>query len=82
MANARCVVDIMDKLLQIIPDNENVIDLRNEIIKYKETLWNQSPEALKTEYCWMPLQNIMNRNIREIDTEWKHELLKVFNNTK
>lgn len=77
MLSPRSVVDVMVKLLKIIPDNEIV--LREEITKYNETLWNQSPEALKTDYCWMPLQLIMNRNVKEIDTEWKKELLRIFN---
>lgn len=77
MSNPRSVVDVMAKLLKIIPDEE--LSLRNEITKYNETLWNQSPEALKTEYCWMPLQLIMNRNVNKIDKEWKKELLRIFN---
>jgi hypothetical protein len=70
----------MIKLLKIIPDEELV--LRNEIITYIGILWNQSPEALKTEYCWMPLQLIMNRNVKDIDTEWKREILKIYNESK
>jgi hypothetical protein len=80
MVNARSVVDVMDEILQLVPESDTT--LITEITKYKETLWNQSPEALKTEYCWLPLQYIMNRNVGLIDTEWKQELLKVFNNTK
>lgn len=79
MVNARCVVDVMNEILKLVPEDETT--LITDITKYKETLWNQSPEALKTEYCWMPLQNIMNRNIKNIDTEWKRDLLKIFNNT-
>jgi hypothetical protein len=67
----------MAKLLKIVPDDE--VSLRDEIIAYTGTLWNQSPEALKTEYCWMPLQLIMNRNVKDFDSEWKRELLKIFN---
>lgn len=77
MSTPRSVVDVMVKLLKIIPDEE--LFLRDEIVEYTGTLWNQSPEALKTEYCWMPLQLIMNRNVKEINTDWKKELLRIFN---
>ena len=79
MTNARSVIDVMNEILQLVPESETT--LITEITKYKETLWNQSPEALKTEYCWKPFQSIMNRNIKNIDTEWKRDLLKIFNNT-
>jgi len=80
MSNPRSAVDVMDEILRVVPDSETT--LITEITKYKETLWNQSPEALKTAYCWKPFQSIMNRNVKNIDTEWKRDLLKIFNDTK
>ena len=74
----RSVVDIIDELLKIIPDNEE--KLIKEIKEYQETLWNQAPELLKRGHCWIPLQHIMNNNITEIDTDWKKKTVMLFNN--
>ena len=34
--------------------------LINELQQYSDSLWNQSPEALKTKYCWKQFINILN----------------------
>jgi len=73
----RSVVDIIDELLKIIPDNEE--KLIKKIKEYSDTLWNQAPE-LKRGHCWIPLQQIMNNNIIEIDTDWKKKTVMLFNN--
>lgn len=78
MSNPRSVVDVMDKFLQIIPDKET--RLRTAIADYKKSLWNQAPEALATDHCWVPLQTILIENVGEINNEWKQELLRIFNN--
>lgn len=78
MSGPRSVVDVMDKFLQIIPDTET--HLIGAIIDYKKSLWNQAPEALTTDHCWIPLQTILIQNVGEIDNEWKKDLLRIFNN--
>ena len=57
----RDVQDIIKEIMKIIPKNEIV--LINEINRYSETLWNQSPESLTGPYCWSHLIAILNRNI-------------------
>jgi hypothetical protein len=74
----RSVVDIIVQLLKIIPDNEE--KLIKEIKEYSDTLWNQAPELLTRGHCWVPLQQIMNDNITEIDTDWKKKTFMLFNN--
>jgi len=74
----RNVVTIIDQLLKYIPDDE--YDLINEITDYGSSLWNQAPEALYTKDCWIPLMNILSKNIRHIDQDWKISLVKIVNN--
>lgn len=74
----RSVIDIICNLLEVIPKDE--LKLITEIENYKNTLWNKSPEALKHSYCWVPLTTIMENNISFIDTDWKKQLIAIFNN--
>lgn len=75
--NNRCVITVMNSILLVIPTNEST--LRNDIECYMSSLWIQSPEARKTKYCWDPLHVILNNNIKQIDTQWKIQLLQIFN---
>jgi hypothetical protein len=76
--SGRSVVTVMQKLLDIIPASES--ELVNEIKTYKSGLWNIAPELLSSRDYWIPLENIMNKHILEIDAEWKTMLVKIFNN--
>ena len=49
------------------------------LIDYKETLWNKAPEVRKSSECWIPLQNILNKQITNFDDDWKIQLLNIFN---
>lgn len=80
--NARSVSDIIPKLLKIIPENENEKDLINDIKEFERNLWNQAPELLCFANFWIPLGNILNKHIHNIDTDWKIKLLKIFNNSE
>lgn len=80
--NARSVSDIIPKLLEVIPENENEKDLINDIKEFERNLWNQPPEALRLSRFWVPLGNIFNKHIQNIDTDWKIKLLKIFNNSE
>jgi 16S rRNA C1402 (ribose-2'-O) methylase RsmI len=73
----RSVDIVIKKLLEIIPEEEFV--LIAELKKYYDTLWNQSPEALKSSYCWIPLQNIMNEHVPYLDEPWKKKAIRMFN---
>jgi len=73
----RCVLDIICKLLEIIPNSET--KLINEITSYSKSLWNKAPEILRSSEAWGPLQLILSTNITIIDTEWKKELIILFN---
>jgi hypothetical protein len=76
----RCVVTVINRLLTIIPLSETT--LRNELINYKEPLWNQAPELLSSGQFWIPAGQILERNITEFDEPWKTTVLNVFNNTE
>lgn len=65
----RYVDDVIIKVLQFIPEIET--ELRNDLIKYKLSLFNKSPEALKSGDCWVPFINIMNSFITDFDEKWK-----------
>lgn len=73
----RCVVTVIDRLLTIIPESETT--LRNELIKFKDPLWNQAPELLSAAQFWTPAGNILNKNITVFDEPWKTEVLNIFN---
>jgi hypothetical protein len=74
---SRCVSEIIDKILNCIPTVEE--QLRVEILTYQNSLWNKAPELLRTSECWAPLQIILNKNIQEIDADWKNNLLRIYN---
>jgi len=74
---SRCVSEIIDKMLNCIPTVEE--QLRVEILTYQNSLWNKAPELLRTSECWAPLQIILNKNIQEIDADWKNNLLRIYN---
>ena len=73
----RCVSEIIDKILNCIPTAEE--QLRVEILTYQNSLWNKAPELLRTSECWAPLQIILNKNIQEIDADWKNNVLRIYN---
>ena len=76
--SARDVTKVISELIKFIPAEETV--LLHEIKTYKDSLWNQAPELKRSSHCWIPLQEILQRNIVDIDTEWKKSLLEIFNN--
>jgi len=80
MDDPRDVVVIIYKILDAIPTNEEV--LQNELKQYLETLWNQAPEIRRSKYCWAPLLDILQRHIPDIDEDWKHRVLHIFNGTE
>jgi hypothetical protein len=70
---------VIPQMLQIIPTDEH--HLRIQLKAYEISLFNQSPEARRTAYVWLPLQNILQKNITAFDAEWKLQLLALFNDT-
>jgi hypothetical protein len=73
----RSVDKIIKELLSVIPEKEE--KLINELKKYNDSLWNQSPESLISGHLWILLENILNNNIQNIDEAWKVKLVKIFN---
>jgi hypothetical protein len=73
----RDITAVIPQMLQIIPDDEH--HLRIQLKAYSSSLFNQSPEARRTAYVWLPLQNILQKNITTFDAEWKLQLLALFN---
>jgi len=67
--------------MQIIPETET--NLRSVISNYLETkIWNKAPEIRNGYDLWMDLFNILKYNVGDMDTEWKHEILKIYNEAK
>uniref|UniRef100_A0A6C0B2N9 Uncharacterized protein n=1 Tax=viral metagenome TaxID=1070528 RepID=A0A6C0B2N9_9ZZZZ len=73
----RCVVTVINRLLTIIPLSET--SLRDELTKYKDPLWNQAPELLSGAQFWIPVGQILEKNITKFDEPWKTTVLNVFN---
>jgi hypothetical protein len=72
---------VMEKFMQIIPETET--NLRSVISNYLENkIWNKAPEIRNGYDIWMDLFNILKYNIGDMDAEWKHEILKIYNESK
>jgi hypothetical protein len=74
----RNIIVVIDRLLTIIPSTENV--LVKELVDYKKSIWNQAPETLYYKENWIPVGNILQRNITNFDSEWKQIVHKIFIN--
>jgi hypothetical protein len=77
MKERRNVVEVIRKLLSVIPEEE--MELSNALEEYRKTLWNQAPEMLTDSYNWTPLQQILQTYITDLDTPWKEYVVKIFN---
>ena len=73
----RSVLDVIKQILVEIPDSE--CNLKMEITKYYESLWNKAPETLKSRETWFPFQVMLSKNILPLDDEWKYKVLSIFN---
>ena len=73
----RSIIEVIQKMLNLIPLSET--KLISELTEYRNSLWNRAPEVRDSAECWIPLQNIMNSNIREIDMNWKIDIVHIFN---
>jgi hypothetical protein len=69
MYENRNVADIIKPILEIIPKTETQLII--EITNFNCTLWNQSPESLKSWYCWSQLVSILNEFIPIVSEEWQ-----------
>ena len=78
--NYKSIIVVIDRLLTIIPSTENV--LVKELVDYKKSLWNQAPETLYYKENWIPAGNILQRNITDLDTEWKKTVHKIYSNAE
>ena len=76
----RNIDDVIDQLLAVIPKTET--DLLNKIRDYKNSLFNIAPELRGNGEYFIRLGYILNSNITEIDTDWKQELVDIFNDKK
>ena len=75
----RDITKVIPNMLLLIPEDEHI--LRNAMIVYNESLFNQSPEARTTAYCWIPVQHILQKHISVLDSEWKEKLHALFTDT-
>ena len=76
----RDIIVVIGRLLTIIPATE--VNLVNELVEYKESLWNQAPEVRCCRENWIPAGNILQRNITNFDSEWKQTVHKIFCNAE
>lgn len=74
----RDAASVCHRLLEVIPTSEE--ELLKDMEKYYNTLIHQAPEVRKTSICWLPLGNILNNNIPNIDHEWQKKVLRIFSN--
>ena len=73
----RCVIDFIPELLKIIPNEE--IELIDKLTEYRDSFWNKAPEITRSYECWGPLQNILTIYVKQIDTDWKRKMVRMFN---
>uniref|UniRef100_A0A6C0B157 Uncharacterized protein n=1 Tax=viral metagenome TaxID=1070528 RepID=A0A6C0B157_9ZZZZ len=75
---ARDISVIIPQILAFIPKEE--VLLRNELTVYNDSLFNQSPESRRTTYCWLPVQNILQKNIPVFQHDWQKKVHALFCN--
>lgn len=75
MSKPRNVELVIEKLLPFIPSTEE--KLINELVYYRDSLWNQPPEVLDSKYAWAPLISILMTNIPVVDCDWKEKLSNI-----
>jgi hypothetical protein len=73
---ARDISVIIPQILRLVPEEELV--LRHELTLYNESLFNQSPESRRTTYCWLPVQNILQKNIPTFQYDWQKKVHALF----
>jgi hypothetical protein len=79
MSKKRHINDVVIQLVALIPETET--DLINKINNYDKELWNQAPELRNEQIFWVALAHTLQENIPHIDTPWKEQMLKIFNET-
>ena len=83
MATPRDIVDVYDKIIKVIPD-ENT-EFKNELKKYVKTLWNKAPEVRRGPETFMPFANILLTyvpnilNLTHNDPRWQFDVLAIYN---
>lgn len=75
MSKPRNVELVIERLLTFIPSTEE--RLINELVHYRDSLWNQAPEVLDSKYAWAPLISILMNNIPVVDCDWKEKLSNI-----
>jgi len=76
----RSVANIIERIIPVIPDNEK--NVREDIKKFYETLWNKAPEILKSKELWLELHYILVKNVTELETPWKKEIIDIYTGKK
>ena len=76
---SRNVIVVINQLLNIIPVEEE--NIRQSLTTYRDSLWNQAPEATHTYECWQPLMYILNQLVTDINTDWKRNMVNIVNQT-
>jgi hypothetical protein len=80
MDKSRSIDEVLERILLFIPNEELV--LRNDLVEFKNSLWNQAPEARRAANNWIPVQHILMKHITNINTEWQTQVANIFNDTE
>jgi len=84
MQTLRDIEDVHKKIIAIIPDENK--ELKDELNKFIESIWNLAPELRKSGYTFFPYQNILLKHLHDNDDDnlnnvWKHQMQDIFNGT-
>jgi len=69
----RYIDEVIDDFIKIIPDSES--GLSDLLKKYSDSLWNIAPECKAKSVYFAKVRNILERNVGEINSEWKEKLV-------
>jgi len=73
----RSVIVVAQKIISIIPDNQN--NIRVDIQKFINGLWNQAPEALFERYNWVRFITLLNQIIKPEYTDLIEQIQNILN---
>ena len=68
---------VLKKILEVVPPSET--EVVAALTKYyKNEFWNKAPELMTKGDIWIPLTQLLNCTIGEIDTDWKKTVVAIF----
>jgi hypothetical protein len=76
-SNEREIDDILAKIIEVIPKDET--ELISNIKNFDTDLWNQAPELRNSYVFWNALRSALIKDIPVLDTPWKQQVSKIYN---